>query len=153
MNTIFLALTFAFIQTAGLTQTNNQIADIDKKVKEIKDNINNYKTEAFKYADSTLKTTYSDKKVVKMIILSYKDNHLDKRTEIFFSNGQMIFHEQIWTDSKGQIVNDEKSYLADHRLIKWIKTDNKEVDKNSDDFKWWNKKLSESSKSWKKDTK
>jgi hypothetical protein len=156
MKTFLLSLTIVIIQTLGFAQTDNQISDIGKKVDEIKANIDQYRKKVEKSGESTLniiKTTYSDKKVVKMVTLSYKDNNLDKRTEIFYSGGEMIFHESIWTDNNGKIVNDEKSYLENHHLIKWITGNGKEMDKNSKEFQSWDRQLSESSKSWASDTK
>jgi hypothetical protein len=157
MKNFILALAIVIAQTTVcFAQDYNQIADIDKKVMEIKANIDKYRMKVKKSGDSSIRittTTYRDKSVIKMITLVYKDNNLDKKTEIYYSNGQMIFHESIWTDSNGKIVNDEKSYLQNHHLIKWIAGNGKEVDQNSNDFKWWDNQLSENSKSWACETK
>jgi hypothetical protein len=143
MKTFLLALAIVAIQTTVcFAQDDNQIADIDKKVTEIRANIDKYRTKVKTSGDNTIRittTTHRDKRVIKMVTLLYKDNNLDKKTEIYYSNGQMIFHESIWTDTNGKIVNDEKSYLQNHHLIKWIAGNGKEVDQNSKDFKWWDK--------------
>ncbi len=155
MKTIITTLTIILALTYGVSaQTDKQIADINKVVQEIKNNIGNYKQETKKWSDSSnnVRTIYRQDKIVKCSMHSYRDNNLDKKTNYYFSDGQLIFIEHIWTDENFKIVYQEKLYRADEHLIQWT-MDDKKVDSNSKDYIEMDKQLIDISKSWKKDTK
>jgi hypothetical protein len=121
-----------------------QIDDIDKLRQEIKNNISTYqKTEV--ECDTTGSTgyryVYKNGSDLKLIAIEYKDKrdpgkYIDKKVEWYFSNGHLIYCEQVWTDiPTGKIVDDERFYSNDQHLIAWIKSENEKVDSTSQEFK------------------
>ena len=56
--------------------------------------------------------------------------------EWYFSNGHLIYSQQIWTDIETkEVIDNQKYYLNDQHMIAWIKFENKTVDNASQEFK------------------
>jgi len=139
------------LQSIAIAQNPGNIADTDNKVAAIKSNLVNYRTEETTYPAHIVNTTYYDNKTIKAVRTFYIDNNVNKTVTAYFSDGQMIYHEQIWTDNEGKIIHTELSYLEDHHLVKWS-LDNKEMARSEQYWKSWDKQLCESSKSHRKNT-
>jgi hypothetical protein len=101
----------------------------------IKNNIASL-TKVEKFKDSTgYRYAYFKEKDLQLITVYFKDQNIDKNVEWYFSNGKLIYSEQTWINTElGQIVDNEKYYLDDNRLIAWVKTDKSLVDKTSHEF-------------------
>ncbi|MGZ3864018.1 MAG: hypothetical protein ACXVPN_12990 [Bacteroidia bacterium] len=151
MKNLFFIIAAFVMQMAAMAQDAGKTADIDNTVATIKSNLKTYKTEDYKYPTDITETTYYDNKTIKAVKTFVVDNNTNKTTTSYFSGGQMIYHEQIWTDNNGKIVHTELSYLSNHHLVKWT-LDDKEMTKSSEYWKGWDKQLYESSKSFRKNT-
>jgi hypothetical protein len=116
-------------------QTNKQqITDIDKARQEIRNNIQNFQ-KIEKVRDSTgSRYVYLKEKELQLITVNYRDKNVDKTVEWYFSNGQLIYSEQVWTEIKSnKTIDNEKFYLSNGHLISWTKEDII-VDNNSQEF-------------------
>jgi len=127
----------SFILTQGTYAQiyNQQITDIDKARREIKNNIQNFQ-KIEKIRDSTgSRYVYFKEKELQLITVFCEDKNIDKSVEWYFSNGQLIYSEQIWTDTKSsKTIDNEKFYLSNGHLIAWTK-ENNPVDNTSQEFK------------------
>jgi len=112
-----------------------QIADIDNMSWEIKANLNKY-TKTVKVSDSTVyRYVFMKGSELKQITVFGKDQNIDKYVVWYFHNEQLIYSEQLWTDSSiPKMIDNEKFYLDNEHLFVWFK-DNKCIDNSSSDFK------------------
>ena len=131
----FLLAIFSMMQ--GFAQSDSvRIIDIDKTIQEIKNDTTIHMVEKAKEQGGGYRHAYIKDKELKRTTVYHRDQNTDKSVEWYFSNGQLIYSEQIWTIIKSQkIVDDEKFYLADGHLFAWIKMNGKYVDKDSKQFK------------------
>jgi len=118
-----------------------QITDIDKLRQEIKNNISTYQKTVVINDTNGYRHVYKNGSDLKLIAIEYKDRrdtgkYIDKKVEWYFSNGHLIYCEQVWTDiPTGKIVDDERFYSNDLHLIAWIKSETGKVDATSQEFK------------------
>lgn len=142
MKTFITISTAVLCWTASLAQTNSQIGDIDKTRQEIKDNIATFrKVERVKNDSIGYRFVYFKDTELKLITILAKDGDIDKNVEWYFSKGQLIYTQQIWTNrTTGQILDNENFYLSNGQLIAWINAD-KTVDNTSQEFKDTNTQL------------
>ena len=142
IKSLFYSLTFLLITTEVLAQTDAQLTSIDKIQLEIKNNIANFqKVEKFKNNNLGYRYVYLKDKEIQLITLLAKDGSIDKNVEWYFSKGQLIYSQQIWTDTTtGKIVDNEKFYLSNGQLIAWINGE-KTIDNSSQEFKDANNQL------------
>lgn len=138
MKKYLLTILTSFAITQGIySQTDKkQIADIEKVTKEIKNNIGKYKkTEELKDSVGNSRYIYKDGNELKLVTIYFQDTDANKNVEWYFTNGQLIYSQQTWTDKKtNKVVDNQKCYLSSGHLITWVKND-KLVDTNSEEFK------------------
>ncbi len=137
MKQIILLIIASFVLTHGsFTQTENQqVFDINQEVQKIKNNIQEFeKIEKFK--DSTgYRYVYLKDNEVQIISVLFIDENIHKKVEWYFSNGELIYSEKIWTNIDSNIViENELCYLGGRKLILWTKG-NDVVDDTSKEFK------------------
>ena len=128
-------ISFAIIQVVYSKTETEKIANIEKATKEIQNNLGKYlKDEQVK--DSTgNRYVYKDGNELKLITVYYRDTDANKNVEWYFSNGEFIYTQTIWTDkTTNKVINSEKCYLKDGQLIAW-KNNDKLLDTSSLDFK------------------
>jgi hypothetical protein len=126
---------FAIIQGVYSQTETEKIANIEKATKETQNNLGKYlKDEQVK--DSTgNRYVYKEGNELKLITVYYRDTDANKNVEWYFSNGEFIYTQTIWTDkTTNKVINSEKCYLKDGQLIAWINND-KLLDTTSLDFK------------------
>ena len=134
----FILLAVTSLYQADYAQTSKQkTANIDKTKQEIKNNISNFKIIASIRNSAGYKYTYAKDKKVQLITLYDKEaDTINKNVEWYFSNGHMIYAEQLWTNKRTKdTINHEEYYLFDSHVFAWVKSDNKMVDTSSDEFK------------------
>jgi hypothetical protein len=140
-----ILMSFALIQGSFgqseqvlVAPTNEQlIAFFDKKVMDIKNNLNNYR-KIKSEADSLMEATNTNnnftetafKNGKELMLVQYVDlyGHM-KSADYYFNNGQLMFIE-----IKNRDNSYEKSYFNGYKMIAWNRN-GKEVDKSSEDFK------------------
>ena len=138
MKNYFFFLLACFVFTKSFAQTDSiQIVIINKTKQEIKDSVPSYQMlEKATDPSGGYRHAYLKNGTVALTVIYHRDGYIDKNVEWYFSDGKLIYSEQIWTNVKtGEIVDDEKFYLRDGRLFAWIKTNSKFVDKESRQFK------------------
>lgn len=148
--TVFVSffLAHVYAQEVHTRLEKQQMKNIDKIKHEILKNIGTYqKIEKFK--DSTgYRDVFIKDKELQLVIVDFKDKQdadklIDKKVEWYFSKGELIFSQQIWTDLKSdKIVDNERFYICNGHLIKWFKFKNW-MDKNEQEFKDADRKLVE----------
>lgn len=142
---LFGAIIILFLYQVVISQVilkpyKEQIADIDKKRQEIRNNISNYRQTQNHTDSNGYSYVYKQDTALKLIMIEYKDRrdtgkYIDKKVEWYFSNGHLIYSEQIWTDiATGKLVDNQKFYLDDRHMIAWIKFDNEAIDITSQEF-------------------
>ena len=132
------------IQVACVKPDEKKMLDIDKLKENIKNNLSSLKM-VEKYKDRfCYRNAYFNNNDLQLITVCFKDRQIDKNVEWYFIKGQLIYSEQTWTIREAkQVINNEKFYINDRHLIAWLKTDNKPVDKTSQEFKVFESKLVE----------
>ena len=133
----FLFLICGFAGTSFAQTDSLQILEINKVKTQIKDSISTYQElDKAEEAGGGYRHAYLKNKELVLTIIYHNEQNIDKYVEWYFSNGQMLYSEQIWTNTKtGKIVDDEKFYFVDGRLFAWIKMDGRHVNKDSRPFK------------------
>ena len=138
MKTCFFLLVASLIFTKSFAQTDSlQIADINKIKQEIKDSVPTFQMiEKATDPGGGYRHAYLKNNSVVLTIIYHRDQNIDKYVEWYFSGGQLIYSEQIWTNVKtGKIVDNEKFYLVGGRLFAWIKMDGSAINKSSKQFR------------------
>jgi hypothetical protein len=153
-SSIAILIGFAFTLMACTSAEKKQMLSIDNTKENIKNSIGTF-TKVEKFKDETgNRYAYFKDSVLQLITVYYKEKNVDKNVEWYFSNDQLIYAEQKWTESEtGKIVNNEKFYLSGGHLIVWIKTDNTKVDPSSQNFKYFDNKLGVYAEKLKQDNK
>lgn len=138
---INFVLTQEVYSQARKKQNSLLIANIEKTIQETKYNLDSFQKIEKINDTSSYRQIYKQGKELKLISIENKDmrdsgKYIDKKVEWYFSNGQLIYSEQIWTDiTTDKIIDTQKFYLHDQHLISWIKIENKIVDDTSQEFK------------------
>jgi len=124
---------YPFVDLIAIEQdTAATLMNIDKLKDQIKSKIQEYqKIEKFKDNTGSRYLFVKDNQL-QMVTVSFKENNIDKNVEWYFSDGQLIYSEQVWKESDKKI-NQEKFYLNNNHLIGWLK-DGKKVSKRSSEF-------------------
>jgi hypothetical protein len=138
---------FAQVKNENIVKIEKVVADIRSKSGAFK------KAELFRDSTGTRSAFLKGKELV-MVRAEMVDHHVvTKKIEWYFSNGHLIYCEQLWTViSSGHEMNHEKLYLVNDKLIEWVKTDGKPADPNSNDFKETGFYLAEYGRVLKKET-
>ena len=139
MKKYLLAIVTSLMLTHGLysqTADKQQIATIEKTIKEIQTNISKYKkTEVIKDSLGNSRDVYKDGNELKLVKVYFKDSDADKSVEWYFSNRQLVYCQQNWTDKKtNSPFNNQKYYLNNGHLLAGLVND-KPIDINSEAFK------------------
>ncbi|MGZ3920822.1 MAG: hypothetical protein ACXVC7_11035 [Bacteroidia bacterium] len=85
-------------------------------------------------ADTDQKVIFSDTKNVELITVRTRNNSIEKKVSWFYSNGKYIYAEQTWSNPEGIVINNEKLYFNENRLIQWIKTDGSIINTDEKEF-------------------
>ncbi len=111
------------------------VSDIDKIIQEIKKNNTSFQ-KIEKLKDSTgYRYLYLKGDDLQLVRVFFKDEHIDKKIEWYFSKGQLIYSQQIWKDNTtGKTIDNQKCYLNNEQLITWIKSGSA-VDPSTKEFK------------------
>ena len=136
-----LILSFALTQSVFAQTDKKQIIDIEKAIQDIKNNIGSFQ-KIEKYNDNSGHKYYFVKdKQLQLVTVDFQDDNINKKVEWYFSNGKLIYSEQIWTDTKSKnIIDNERFYLSNDKLISWIK-ESQAVENNSREFQDTNTQL------------
>jgi hypothetical protein len=140
MKKYFIAVVIfnSFISGVFAQADPQQISNINKTRKEIKSDVPNFQKIDTIRNSSGSRDAYSNGKELKLVIITAKDNehNINKYTEWYFSDGHLIYCEQLWTNNvTGTTINHEKFYLSGTQMIDWIKTGDKHVDALTDGYK------------------
>ncbi len=131
---LFALLICAIGNFFSYSQSNNT-ADIDKLTKDIKANLNSYQKVLKTNTSSDSRLVYFKDKALILISVKTIELYNEKNVEWFYENGQFVYSETNWVDTKTQkITFSEKCYLSNGQLISWI-NQSKPKDSSSDDFK------------------
>ena len=117
-----------------LSSEESQVLKIERQKRSIDSAIPSY-NKIEKSRDSLgYRIVYYDGKELRLIEVFYKENGIDKKASWYFNKGLLFYCESEWIRADGnRISDDEKYYLADEHLIKWIIGEN-DVDTNSYGF-------------------
>ncbi|MGZ4044587.1 MAG: hypothetical protein ACXVO9_15385 [Bacteroidia bacterium] len=125
---IFFTLSsFCFSQTSTISRINEQVLNIQNNLNLLT------KTEKIN-ADTDQKVIFSDTKNVELITVRTRNNSIEKKVSWFYSNGKYIYAEQTWSNPEGIVINNEKLYFNENRLIQWIKTDGSIINTDEKEF-------------------
>lgn len=140
-----LLFTTGLFSQVGRTDT----IDIHKAVQEIKANKGKYQEVEKVHTVTDDKYVYLKGNETKLITIKTLYNGIEKHVSWFYSNGQLIYTEQLGIDpASKKIVDNEKCYLRNGQLIAWVNTDNKLVDNSSSDFKTLESSLNKFGPKW-----
>jgi|GEM_PF-6451607 len=138
MNTNKLLAVIVLTLSVGMFafSTKKEIEIVKAKVNFIENELSTY-TKIVNQDDSMgLSNSFFKNDEIKKISVQMNEGKIIKQVVWYFENDQLIFSEQKWENQKDKtIVNNEKIYLIDHKLIAWIRTDGKLVKNNSQEFK------------------
>lgn len=134
----YIILQFVFFATA-VAQSDTlkaSISGIEKTVSDIRKDEASYK-KSEKHRDS-LGAQYAFTRNGELMFTraEVKEPTVTKRVEWYFDHGQIIFCEQTWTIiNSAKVLNHERLYLKNGKMLLWLNTQNNEVDKTGNAFK------------------
>lgn len=131
---ILLLLITTTIPLFCFSQT--ELKNIDKSVKEIRDNLATYnKVEKINTKEGS-RFAYLKDKDLKLITVSSIEPTIEKKVEWFYFDGQLSYAETNWFDiTTGKIIFNEKCYLQNGHLISWTNARDKVPDPETIEFK------------------
>lgn len=108
---------------------------IDKLCIEIRNNLPSYQKTQVVADKENARNVFKKKNEIILITVKSIDKNIEKKVSWYYDNGKLIFCEQIWLDNSSYVLVDhEKFYIDNGRLISWVK-DNTPIDYTSDDFR------------------
>jgi hypothetical protein len=144
MKTLLItAIASLFMFHAVYSQTSQeQVAAIDITRKAIDNNTATYqKTEQRKNGTSS-KSVFMDGRELKLVTIEVTENGINKKVNLYFTNGELIYATQVGTDVKtGILVDNEKTYVNNKQAFVWLKKGNISVESSSKNFKAMNTEL------------
>lgn len=109
------------------------------KIDEIKLSIEHSKAsyvKTEKIDSGSSKYIYTKNHVLQLVIVDYKEQDIDKKVLWYFSNKQLVYTEQTWTNNvSNKIVDNEKIYLNNGHIIAWLDSQNKEQEADAEKIK------------------
>ncbi len=109
------------------------------KIDDIKNSIEHTKGTCIKTEktdSSSSKYIYTKNHVLQLVIVDYKEQDIDKKVLWYFSNKQLVYTEQTWTNIVSKkVVDNEKVYLNNGHIIAWLDSQNKEQEADAEKMK------------------